>query len=760
MHGGETSPRGGSATTVASQSPIHALLYEPPVPSLRNARCRRLNRPTSLPAFVQCNRLLQPSQSRRLASTRLLRDSSSGAILNQSMTMATTTPLRTDQQAFLVAREGGAWCEIYKLTPRNKITVGRDPISSIVVADEMCSRRHAEIELEDGSWLIEDLRSRNGTKINGAKITTRQPLSAGDVIQIGNLELLFTFDIAQPLDVADTGTADKLTTGSGAVTEFVDDAAHGPEILERKTQARYFTESNLLIDDEESGAREVMALLFRLVVKMVAATDMVEISEIALDGLLEAINVDLGAILLFPQEVEDRSDPNSLRIIAYRAPENTPYHKVSSRLSRAALQENQAVLGIDMDEEGKGFQTLNEMEAQSVICAPLRSNDEIIGLVHLYSLKSNTILGAHALEFSLAVADQLAITLANLALRDTLTDELAKAFNQNRSLRQLLEVESDLVGSSVSMRRLRDSIARVARYDTTSLVRGESGVGKELVARAIHFNSNRRDAPFVCLNCAALTETLLESELFGHEPGSFTGATNRKIGKFEQADTGTLFLDEVGEMPMSIQAKFLRVLEGHTFERVGGHEPVQVDTRVVSATNRDLERAVEAGEFRKDLYYRLQILEILVPSLREHDADIPELAQHFLERSCRRVGRDVPRISKSAMQLLVRNEWPGNVRELRNVIERALVFCEGDEIGAADLQFTQRSDPSAWLDAAHQQNFQPRSLESLELEHIAATLKWTDWNKREASRILEINRSTLDRKIDRYGIAPPDSATR
>ena len=382
-----------------------------------------------------------------------------------------------------------------------------------------------------------------------------------------------------------------------------------------------------------------------------------------------------------------------------------------------------------------------------------------MGLVHLYSFQPATVLGANALEFALAVADQLAITLANLAHRQSLTDELAHACHQNRSLRQLLEVESDLIGSSVAMRRMRDSIARVARSDATALVRGESGVGKELVARAIHFNSKRRDAPFVCLNCAALTETLLESELFGHEQGSFTGATNRKFGKFEQANHGTLFLDEVGEMPMSIQAKFLRVLEGHTFERVGGHETVQVDTRVVSATNRDLEKAVEAGEFRKDLFYRLQILEIPVLSLREHGGDIPELAEHFLERSCRRVGRDIPRISKSAMELLVRNEWPGNIRELRNVIERALVFCEGDEIQASDIQFTHRSDPSAWIDAVEEQNFQPQALELIEREHIAQTLKWTDWNKREAARLLGINRSTLDRKIDRYEISPTDSVS-
>jgi Nif-specific regulatory protein len=210
----------------------------------------------------------------------------------------------------------------------------------------------------------------------------------------------------------------------------------------------------------------------------------------------------------------------------------------------------------------------------------------------------------------------------------------------------LLEIESELVGDSPPMRQLSDTIARVAAADATALVRGESGVGKELVARAIHFNSSRRDGPFVCLNCAALTESLLESELFGHERGSFTGATEQKIGKFEQADQGTLFLDEVGEMPLSIQAKFLRVLEGHPFERVGGADSVQSEVRVVGATNRNLESDVEKGKFRRDLFFRLQILEIDLPSLREHATDIPALAECFLGRCCERTGREGVRISR------------------------------------------------------------------------------------------------------------------
>ncbi len=357
----------------------------------------------------------------------------------------------------------------------------------------------------------------------------------------------------------------------------------------------------------------------------------------------------------------------------------------------------------------------------------------------------------------MAVADQFAITLPNLTEKDQLTGELERACDENRSLRRLLEIESDLLGNSRAMNTLRDTIARVASSDATALVRGESGVGKELVARAIHFNSTRRDKPFVCLNCAALTESLLESELFGHERGSFTGATDKKIGKFEQADQGTLFLDEVGEMPLTIQAKFLRVLEGHPFERVGGSTSINVNVRVVAATNRDLEAAVEESGFRKDLFFRLQILEIQVPTLREHLSDVAILANHFLERCCQRIGHPNMTLSEPAMKKLTRHEWPGNVRELRNVIERAVVLADGVEILEQDIRLMSTAEPRAWLAEDPMLRYEPMAIEDIESAHILQTLKWTNGNKREAARILGINRSTLDRKLERYGIPPSPS---
>jgi Nif-specific regulatory protein len=357
------------------------------------------------------------------------------------------------------------------------------------------------------------------------------------------------------------------------------------------------------------------------------------------------------------------------------------------------------------------------------------------------------------LEFALAVAETLAVALENLAQRRRLTDDLDHARGENEQLREQLGTQSEIVGRSPIMARVRSQIARVAASNATVLVCGESGVGKELVARALHASSARRDRLFVCLNCAALTESLLESELFGHERGAFTGASDRKIGKFEAADGGTIFLDEIGEMSPHLQAKFLRVLEGHPFERVGGSEPVSVDVRVIAATNRDLEKEVEKNHFRRDLYFRLRVVEIVVPGLRKRPDDIPILANHFLDRFTRETGRRIRGFTPEAMEQMRRYRWPGNVREMKNVIERAVVLCEGQQIDVGDLMLSKLATSGETNEASVPlDEFTPLTLEELERRHIRATLVATGWNKSQTAQILGIERSTLDRKIRRYGL--------
>ncbi|HEX9263493.1 MAG TPA: sigma-54 dependent transcriptional regulator [Candidatus Binatia bacterium] len=314
-----------------------------------------------------------------------------------------------------------------------------------------------------------------------------------------------------------------------------------------------------------------------------------------------------------------------------------------------------------------------------------------------------------------------------------------------------------LVGSSAAMTHVRDLVRQVAPSDATILIMGESGTGKELVARALHYSSPRVGKPFVDVNCAALTESLIESELFGHERGAFTSAISRRRGKFEQANGGSLFLDEIGDMPLSTQAKMLRVLQERNFQRVGGEEKITVNVRVICATNRDLEEAVQTGAFRTDLFYRINLFLIEVPPLRERTADIPELARHFLALGCRSGKYTARSISDSALAALCQHRWPGNVRELQNAIERAMMICHEEEIQTSHLPpavlHGTRSEPQQAQTAAKVtgQNL-VEAVEEFERSMILDALAKCDWNKTQAARHLGVTRRILSYKMNNLGL--------
>jgi two-component system response regulator HydG len=313
-----------------------------------------------------------------------------------------------------------------------------------------------------------------------------------------------------------------------------------------------------------------------------------------------------------------------------------------------------------------------------------------------------------------------------------------------------------MVGRSEPMRRVLEQIRKVAATDATVLVLGESGTGKELVARALHQGGARRDRPFVSISCAAIPEGLLESELFGHERGAFTGAVRRKLGRFELAHQGTLFLDEVGELPPAVQVKLLRVLQERRFERVGGEEQIDVDVRLVSATNRDLGRLAAEGRFREDLYYRLNVVPIGLPPLRDRPGDVEELARTFLARSAPRLGRRVTGFTPAALELLTRHRWPGNVRELENVVEQALVFADGPEVRAEDLpEGLRRATPAPALPVPTGDRGLTEVLEDLERQLILAAYERARGVKAETARLLGIKPSALYYKLEKYGIARP-----
>jgi DNA-binding NtrC family response regulator len=318
--------------------------------------------------------------------------------------------------------------------------------------------------------------------------------------------------------------------------------------------------------------------------------------------------------------------------------------------------------------------------------------------------------------------------------------------SENTDLRAKIEEMSTLhqpIGDSPEMRKVMELVATVASTDATVLIRGESGTGKEVIAHAIHANSARKYFPIVPVNCGALAENLLESELFGHEKGAFTGAQYRRKGRLEMADGGTLFLDEIGTVSLKTQVDLLRVLESKEFTRLGGTRAIQVDFRVISATNQDLERLVETGQFREDLYYRINVVTISLPPLRERRADIPLLAEHFLQRFSRRSRREMNSIEPEAMDALVRYRWPGNVRELANVIERAVVVGRPPAIRREDLPFSIEA-----LDGPPPGN----SLADVERAHVERILAMTEWNVTRSAQILGVDRATLYNKIKRYGL--------
>jgi Nif-specific regulatory protein len=375
----------------------------------------------------------------------------------------------------------------------------------------------------------------------------------------------------------------------------------------------------------------------------------------------------------------------------------------------------------------------------AAICVPLMVFERLRGALYLDSTDPMARFEPEQLEWLSAIGGIAALVMDNLRRIEWLEGE-------NRRLRAGIAIEHEMVGAGPALREVERFLARVAPIDSTVLIQGESGTGKELVAHALHRNSRRAAKPFVAINCAAMPDTLLESELFGYEKGAFTGANRQKFGKFEMADGGTLFLDEVGELAPLLQAKLLRVLQERQFERVGGTQPIRVNIRVVAATNRDLKAAIQGGTFRQDLYYRLKVVSLTIPPLRQRKEDIPLLAAHFARMHARKAQRQIEGVSDAAIAALIQYEWPGNIRELDNVIERAVVLGAGAWILPEDLPeelgVTERQTGSYYHDA----------LRDMKKELIVKAVKQAGGNITEAARLLGVHPNYLHRLIRNLNI--------
>jgi Nif-specific regulatory protein len=658
--------------------------------------------------------------------------------------------------AYLVLQSAGRWSDVFRLAGHDEAIIGRASANQIVIRSDQASRRHARIAAGQAGWTLEDLGSRNGTFVNGCRVEGRQLLRDQDVITVAGHAITFAHRIDGSSTAPDDHTA-SARKSAHATDDQVTMEIDFSSITDRRRRSTHLHSRVAPAEETSATSRRLLRLAFTLA----RAAEPIEAVERVLDSLAEQTDFATAGVYAWeslrpPQAVAD------IPLVATRQSGTRPYRRPpQSLLEWVGRSEGQAILARNVtgDRELASENSRGEIDVESVIMAPVRDhNERLLGFIHLTTLAEQPPLAATDLECVVASAEILAESLAGLLDRQQLNQSLVKTRRQVRHLQTQLTGKVQIIGNSDAIEKVIAQTGLVAPTNTTVLIRGESGVGKELVAAAIHHASPRREGPLVCLNCAALSPTLLESELFGHEKGAFTGATDRKRGKFELADGGTLMLDEIGEMSGEVQAKFLRVLEGHAFERVGGHESIRADVRVVAATNRDLQSMVRDGAFRQDLYYRLHVVEIFVPPLRHRGADVLLLANHFLARFNAEMGRKITGFTPAAKQALAGHPWPGNIRELKNVIERAVVLNTKTEVDQSDLLLSSTAieqsrnvESSAEKFSSGELSSGELSLAELEKLHIERVLRQTGGNKSRAAAILAIERSTLDRKLKKYG---------
>jgi transcriptional regulator with GAF, ATPase, and Fis domain len=541
------------------------------------------------------------------------------------------------------------------------LSIGSDPSNDIRLEDPAVAAQHCSITETSGCFTLRDLDSPAGTYVNGIPICERV-LSFGDQISIGDSSFLFLPEAAAAVESSAVELDEQSVFSLSAQQLKPEDLLYlQPESLAALPPAVRLarTLSTLLkISSAIGSMRDMDALQWQL-----------------LAMLFDVVPAERGAILLLDSSTGEFSAP-----IAWdrAAGPDHPVH-IGRALARRVVEERIAVLDYEQPPiSASGPANVSPDAGLSLLCVPLATPAQPLGLIYLDTRNPATRFSNDDLQLLSAIAGLASVAIENARQFERLGSE-------NQLLRAEVQLQHDMIGRGPRMRQVYQFIERVAPSDSTVLILGESGTGKELASRAIHLNSPRKSRPFVALNCAALTETLLESELFGHERGAFTSAVSQKKGLLEVAEGGTVFLDEVAELPPTLQAKLLRVLQEREFVRLGGTSSIKLNVRFIAATNKDLQKAVADEKFRLDLFYRLNVVSITMPALREHAEDIPLLADHFISRYSARSNRKVRGLSPAARACLAQYDWPGNIRELENAIERAIVIGGSDFILPEDL---------------------------------------------------------------------------
>jgi len=611
--------------------------------------------------------------------------------------------------------------------PDGEATIGRDPTNVVALIDPSVSRKHCLLRREDDRFQIKDLESRNGTLVNG-ELVKEQWLRHGDEIVTGDSVFLFLLEEDERI-------------ASISRVEFEDGQPTTDTKVLHPKEVLYLQPDRLLreLPATSQVARNLSALL-KISRVVHAIRDLEELQAQLLDLIFEVVPASRGAILL----TEGAGQEFNCMYARTRHAGQPQLVKVSRTIARQVMRENVAILGVDVPASGalRDVESLVASEVRSLLCVPLSVFQRMIGCIYLDS--TNTINRFHEdhLQLMAAVAGVSAIALDNARRQQWLEQE-------NQRLTMEVRQDQSLVGEGTRMKEIFQFLARVAPTDSTVLIEGESGTGKELAARALHRNGHRANRPFVAINCAAIPETLLETELFGHERGAFTGAAAQKKGRLEMADGGVVFLDEIGELAPQLQVKLLRVLQEREFERVGGTHSIKLDIRLIAATNRDLEGAARKGEFRQDLYYRLAVVNLTMPPLRERRDDIPMLTRHFVQKHAKRCKVKAKPVSREAMAALVNYDWPGNVRELENAIERALVLGSSDSILLEDLpeSVVEQNSPAE----THEGKYHAQ-VKQLKKQLILDAVEQSGGNYVDAAGILGLHSNYLHRLIKNLGI--------
>ena len=587
------------------------------------------------------------------------------------------------------------------------LVIGRETTANLCIADASVSRRHSKIEKKATGFIITDLESLNGTFINDVPVKSRL-LEHGDRVRIGDSQFVF------------------LTHEGDAPSKSSDVKLDEAHVISSSTVQIRFDEAIYQLTRD-------LSVLMKISTTINSIRGLDNLLERLLELLFEVIPAQRGAILLTDESLFE----TSLVFGLDRARGKDAAVNVRRTIVQQVLRDGVALLANDAASETTLVSdSLIAARTHSVMCVPLILFERKLGVLYLDSAMPRDQFNREHLQLVTAIAGIAAVAIENARRFEWLETE-------NERLLADVNIEHNMIGESIAMQRIYHFISKVAPTDATVLIGGESGTGKELAARAIHRNSKRTQKPFVAVNCAALNESLLESELFGHEKGSFTGAFAQKKGRLEVADGGTVFLDEIGELTPPLQVKLLRVLQERQFERVGGTVTIDVDLRLIAATNKNLEEAIEAGQFREDLFYRLNVVSLEMPALRDRRDDIMLLANYFADKYGARCNRKLKGFSTETRNFLTAYDWPGNVRELENAIERSVVLGTTELILPEDL-------PEAVLEAELSPGLMLRYHEAVtqaKRQIILDATAQANGNFTEAARLLGVHPNYLQRLI-------------